>query len=273
MLYTNNRGGVLGDDMGLGKTIQTIAFLTAVYREDEEYGDSRTLKEKQVGPKGPVLIICPTSVILNWECEFTRWATFSVSVYHGSSRELILEKLQANGVEVLVTSFDTFRIHGIVLSEITWEIVLVDEAHCLKNEKSKLYTACLEIKTCRRIGLTGTIMQNKIMELFNLFDWAAPGSLGTREHFREFYDEPFKHGQRSTAPERFVRIADECKLYVVAVLRKYMLQRTKEETIGHLMLGKEDNVVFCAMSESQKRVYGNVAAARRSMFYKQGPAL
>ncbi|KAK6252921.1 hypothetical protein QUC31_014641 [Theobroma cacao] len=255
MLYKNNHGGVLGDDMGLGKTIQTIAFLAAVYGKDEEYGDFRILMENQVGKKGPILIICPTSVIHNWECEFSRWATFSVSVYHGSSRELILEKLQANGVEVLVTSFDTFRIHGNVLSEIKWEIVIIDEAHRLKNEKSKLYTACLEIKTRRRIGLTGTIMQNKIMELFNLFDWVAPGSLGTREHFREFYDEPLKHGQRSTAPERFVWVADQRKQHLVAVLRKYMLRRTKEETIGHLMLGKEDNVVFCAMSELQRRIY------------------
>lgn len=255
MLYKSNHGGILGDDMGLGKTIQTIAFLAAVYGKDEEYGDSRVLKENQIGQKGPVLIICPTSVICNWKCEFSRWAPFNVSLYHGSSCELILEKLQANGVEVLVTSFDTFRIHGNLLSGIKWEIVVVDEAHRLKNEKSKLYSACLEIKTHRRIGLTGTIMQNKIMELFNLFDWAAPGSLGAREHFREFYDEPLKHGQRATAPERFVRVAGERKQHLVAVLHKYMLRRTKEETIGQLMLGKEDNVVFCAMSELQKRVY------------------
>lgn len=255
MLYKSNHGGILGDDMGLGKTIQTIAFLAAVYGKDEEYGDSRLLKENQIGQKGPVLIICPTSVICNWKCEFSRWAPFNVSLYHGSSCELILEKLQANGVEVLVTSFDTFRIHGNLLSEIKWEIVVVDEAHRLKNEKSKFYSACLEIKTRRRIGLTGTIMQNKIMELFNLFDWAAPGSLGAREHFREFYDEPLKHGQRATAPERFVRVAGERKQHLVAVLHKYMLRRTKEETIGQLMLGKEDNVVFCAMSELQKRVY------------------
>lgn len=255
MLYKSNHGGILGDDMGLGKTIQTIAFLAAVYGKDEEYGDSRLLKENQIGQKGPVLIICPTSVICNWKCEFSRWAPFNVSLYHGSSCELILEKLQANGVEVLVTSFDTFRIHGNLLSEIKWEIVVVDEAHRLKNEKSKFYSACLEIKTRRRIGLTGTIMQNKIMELFNLFDWAAPGSLGAREHFREFYDEPLKHGQRATAPERFIRVAGERKQNLVAVLHKYMLRRTKEETIGQLMLGKEDNVVFCAMSELQKRVY------------------
>ncbi|XP_042436197.1 switch 2-like isoform X2 [Zingiber officinale] len=101
----------------------------------------------------------------------------------------------------------------------------------------------------------GVLGDDMILELFNLFDWVAPGCLGTWEHFRDFYDEPLKHGQRLSAPERYIHIADERKKHLVAVLRKYLLRRTKEETIGHLMLGKEDNVVFCAMSDLQKRVY------------------
>ncbi|KAF6166842.1 hypothetical protein GIB67_026621 [Kingdonia uniflora] len=254
-LYTNNHGGVLGDDMGLGKTIQTIAFLAAIYDNDTEHCASKMIISGQAGKRGPILIVCPTSVIQNWENEFSKWASFKVAVYHGANRDLILEKLEAHGSDILITSFDTFRIYGSILSEVHWEIVIVDEAHRLKNEKSKLYQACLEIKTKKRFGLTGTIMQNKILELFNLFDWVAPGSLGTREHFRDFYDEPLKHGQRSSAPERFVRVAEERKEHLVLVLRKYLLRRTKEETIGHLMMGKEDNVVFCAMSELQKRVY------------------
>ncbi|KAK6141101.1 hypothetical protein DH2020_025156 [Rehmannia glutinosa] len=252
-LYRNNHGGVLGDDMGLGKTIQAIAFLAAVFGKSSE-PDLISHKGKQI-EKGPVLIICPSSVILNWESEFSKWSTFSVSVYHGANRDLIIDKLKAHGVEILITSFDTYRIQGNILSDIQWEIVIIDEAHRLKNEKSKLYTACLKIRTLKRYGLTGTIMQNKIMELFNLFDLVVPGRLGTREHFREFYDEPLKHGQRSSAPQRFVQVADERKQHLVSVLQKYMLRRTKEETIGHLMMGKEDNVVFCAMSEMQKRVY------------------
>ncbi|GAB2274783.1 Swi5 complex subunit Swi2 [Dionaea muscipula] len=253
-LYEKKHGGILGDDMGLGKTIQTIAFLAAVFGKDGDSSNfSNSKRDEDV--KGPVLIICPTSVIHNWESEFSKWATFRVSVYHGTNRDLILDKLGVQGVEILITSFDTYRIHGNILSEVKWEVVIVDEAHRLKNEKSKLYQACLGIKTRNRYGLTGTIMQNKIMELFNLFDWVAPESLGTREHFREFYDDPLKQGQRSTAPDRFVQIADERKRHLATVLRKYLLRRTKEETIGHLMLGKEDNVVFCAMSEVQKRVY------------------
>ncbi|XP_021827208.1 switch 2 isoform X1 [Prunus avium] len=254
-LYKNNHGGILGDDMGLGKTIQTIAFLAAVFGNDGDCMDSTLLKKNQTAERGPVLIVCPSSVIHNWESEFSKWANFSVAVYHGANRDLVYDKLEAHEVEILITSFDTYRICGSQLSEVNWEIVIVDEAHRLKNEKSKLYIACLEFKTLKRIGLTGTVMQNKIMELFNLFDWVAPGALGTREHFREFYDEPLKHGQRSTAPERFVRVADERKQHLVGLLHKYMLRRTKEETIGHLMMGKEDNVIFCAMSELQKRVY------------------
>lgn len=225
-----------------------------MYGKDEA-GD--LTPKRGTGPTnyGPVLIVCPTSVIHNWESEFSKWATFCIAIYHGANRDLIIDKLEVHGVDIVITSFDTYRIHGNILTNIEWEIVIIDEAHRLKNEKSKLYRACLEIKTRKRYGLTGTIMQNKIMELFNLFDWVVPGCLGTREHFREFYDEPLKHGQRSSAPERFVRVADERKQHLVVVLRKYLLRRTKEETIGHLMMGKEDNIVFCAMSDVQKRVY------------------
>ncbi|CAO2813141.1 unnamed protein product [Amaranthus hypochondriacus] len=251
-LYKENLGGILGDDMGLGKTIQTIAFLAAVFGKDGEAGKPSAAERNQ---KGPVLIIGPASVIENWENEFSNWANFRVSICHGPNRDLIVDKAKAQELEVMITSFDTFRIYGNTISEVNWDIVIVDEAHRLKNEKSKLYNACLNIKTKRRYGLTGTVMQNKIMELFNLFDWVLPGSLGTREHFRYFYDEPLKLGQRSSANEKFVQIADERRQHLVTLLNRYLLRRTKEETIGNLMLGKEDNIVFCEMSELQKRAY------------------
>ncbi|XP_076937822.1 switch 2-like [Bidens hawaiensis] len=252
-LYKKNCGGILGDDMGLGKTIQAIAFLSAVYEKDGDMTSPPNLREDS---KGPVLIICPSSVIQNWESEFSKWSTFNVAIYHGTNRDTIIDKIESHGIEIVITSFDTYRVNEKNLSQmINWEIVIVDEAHRLKNEKSKLYEACLSIKTRKRYGLTGTIMQNKIMELFNLFDWVVPGGLGSREHFRDYYEEPLKHGQRSSAPERYVEIAQKRKQHLVLVLHKYLLRRTKEETIGHLMMGKEDNVVFCAMSEVQKRVY------------------
>ncbi|KAF3332904.1 Switch 2 [Carex littledalei] len=253
-LYKHNHGGVLGDDMGLGKTIQTIAFLSAVIRRDPDI-EQISEQSDSTCQIGPILILCPTSVIKNWENEFSEWGEFKVAIYHGPNRELVLEKIESQTIEVLITSFDTFRIHDQILCEIPWEMVIVDEAHRLKNEKSKLYISCQGIKTKKRYGLTGTILQNKIMELFNLFDWVVPGCLGDRDHFRGFYDEPLKLGQRLSAPDRFVQIAEERKGHLVSVLKRYLLRRTKEETIGHLMLGKEDNVVFCKMSDLQKRAY------------------
>lgn len=154
-----------------------------------------------------------------------------------------------------MTSHDMFRLNVTTLCAIKWDCVIVDEAHRLKNEKSQLYKACYQIKTRRRYGLTGTIMQNKYIELFNVFDWAAPGCLGPREHFLEYYGEPLKQGQRISAPERFVRIAEERKQHLVKVLGRHLLRRTKQETIGHLMRGKADNVVFCKMSDLQIQAY------------------
>ena len=88
-----------------------------------------------------------------------------------------------------------------------------------------------------------------------------PRCLSTREHFREFYDEPLKQGQRISAPERFVIIADERRLHLARVLKKYLLRREKHDTIGHLMMGKEDNVIFCKMSSLQRKVYKRLLAS------------
>ncbi|KAK3033312.1 hypothetical protein RJ639_033780 [Escallonia herrerae] len=96
---------------GLGKTIQTIAFLAAVYEKDGELSETTTEK-RQVEKKGPVVIVCPSSVIYNWEIEFSKWAPFSVAIYHGVNRDLIMDKVEAQAIEILITSFDTYRICG-----------------------------------------------------------------------------------------------------------------------------------------------------------------
>ncbi|KAG0630503.1 hypothetical protein M758_1G182900 [Ceratodon purpureus] len=262
-LYREDRGGILGDDMGLGKTIQTIALIAALLQNDGEVGAIRPVRRLPEGgagkgtvpPQKVFLILCPTSVLQNWEQEFQAWGSFRVGIYHGANRDAILDKVQANELEVLLTSHDMFRLNLADLCKINWDCVIVDECHRLKNEKSQLYQACIQMKTKRRFGLTGTIMQNKYTEMFNVFDWAAPGSLGPREHFKEYYGEPLKQGQRISAPERFVRIAEERKKHLVKVLSRHLLRRTKQETIGHLMRGKVDNVVFCKMSDVQTRVY------------------
>ena len=124
-----------------------------------------SIKEPHNGPwilthRKQVLIICPTSVLRNWEQEFHAWGTFDVAIYHGVHRDSVLNKLESGSLQIVLTSFDTFRIHGDCLLAIDWDCMVVDEAHRLKNEKSELYKACMRIGTKRRYGLTGTIMQN-----------------------------------------------------------------------------------------------------------------
>ncbi|KAL2644664.1 hypothetical protein R1flu_012251 [Riccia fluitans] len=257
-LYRNNHGGILGDDMGLGKTIQSIAFLAAILgKKDTDLMSAVTPRHK--GPyEKVVLIICPTSVLQNWDQEIEAWGNFRVGTYFGAQREAVLDRLNVKEVEIVLTSHDTFRIHGEELCKIKWDCVIVDEAHRLKNDNSHLYIMCMKLPTKRRYGLTGTVMQNTYMELFNVFEWATPGCLGTRDHFKEYYSVPIKEGQRISAPKRFQIIAEDRQKQLLTVLRKYFLRRTKQQTIAHLMSGKEDNVIFCSMTPVQKRAYRRI---------------
>ena len=101
------------------------------------------LKEnhKLIEDKKVILISCTTSVLHNWENQFHEWGTFNVAIYHSANRELVLGILETSDVEMVLTSFDTFGIHGVSLCEVQWEVVIVDDAHRLKNEKSQLYKA------------------------------------------------------------------------------------------------------------------------------------
>lgn len=127
--------------MGLGKTIQTISFIAALLQRDGEIRAIRSLRllpesgvDKGVVPFHEVfLILCPTSVLQNWEQEFQAWGSFKVGIYHGVNRDAIMKKVQADELEVLLTSHDMFRLNVTTLCAIKWDCVIVDEAHRLKK--------------------------------------------------------------------------------------------------------------------------------------------
>eukprot|EP00897_Mesotaenium_endlicherianum_P002953 jgi/Mesen1/2686/ME000167S01842 len=266
---------------GLGKTIQTIAFLSAVFhktgsRDVDLLLDPARARPPPRAPAGrtwgktdayddnesvgkAVLVVAPTSVLHNWEREFESWGTFRVGLFHGASRDAVMRRLLSGHLEVVITSYDTCRVSESQLCSVAWHCVVVDEVHRLKSHQSQLYRACSRLVTMRRYGLSGTVMHNRYGELFNVFDWAAPGCLGSRAQFRDYYDSPLKMGQRINAPAHFVQQANERKARLVEVLARHMVRRTKGATMGHLLShGKEDNVVFCAMAPLQKAVYRRV---------------
>ena len=173
--------GILADDMGLGKTLQTLAAVERV----RETGASRL----------PVLIICPTSVMLNWRSEIGKFLEHSETLlFHGPARGRQVERLMAAADApadspglFVITSFDCARIDHDTLNRISWLYVIVDEGHTIKNPDAKRSKAIKTIPGRHKLALTGTPIQNKLEELWSLFDFAMPGFLDSRAAFRRRY--------------------------------------------------------------------------------------
>lgn len=181
-LHRFGLNGILADDMGLGKTLQTLAIL-------------QKAKEQGQGTL-PSLIICPTSVVNNWRSEAEKFFTdCPVILYTGSNRgahrQSIRRRLKRPSHSLagplVVTSYDIARRDYKLLSRIPWLYVIVDEGHNIKNPDAKRTKAIKAIQGQHKLALTGTPIQNKLEELWSLFDFAMPGFLGTRKGFRDRY--------------------------------------------------------------------------------------
>jgi SNF2 family DNA or RNA helicase len=182
--YKENRGCILADDMGLGKTIQVISFIAAIlnktgYESDLNYKRLDCIK-KQLKLEtnrelniNAFLIICPASLLLNWLNEINTWGYFHVAKYHGShsNRQQTLNKIKNNRCEIVLTTHETCRDHIEVLSNLDWSAIIVDEFHKLKNDESQISQAFSIFKTKIKIGISGTVLQNNLTELWALLDW------------------------------------------------------------------------------------------------------
>ncbi|NWV82015.1 ER6L2 protein, partial [Dasyornis broadbenti] len=261
--YTNKRGCILGDDMGLGKTIQVISFLAAVLhkkgtREDIENNMPefllRTMKKgSDCNPKKTFLIVAPLSVLYNWKDELDTWGYFKVSVLHGSKKD-DLSRIKQGKYEVALTTYETLRLYLDEFNSIEWSAVIVDEAHRIKNPKAQITQTMKSLKCSIRIGLTGTILQNNMKELWCVMDWAVPGLLGSRVHFKKNFSDPVEHGQRHTATKRELATGRKAMVKLARKMSGWFLRRTKA-LISDQLPKKEDRMVFCSLTEFQKAVY------------------
>ena len=250
-LWASGKGGVLADDMGLGKTIQTVAFLAAV------------LRSPKANPDPPqALVVCPMSVLENWEIELSRWGRmlpggeFSVERVHGQSRDDAWTRVVSDNsrCEIVLTTYDTLVRNADAFSVRTWSACIFDEAHQLKNDKTKRYEAAASVQRRRRFGLSGTVMQNSYDELWCLFDWACPNSLGGAKEFKDYYSKAMQAAQRHGVDDFTLGRGRDKAEQLAKLLRKYMLKRTKKDTLADQLPQKADNVVFCDMSPMQTRV-------------------
>ena len=228
-------GAILADDMGLGKTIQALALLA---HEKENNGGKLP---------GPVLLICPTSVVTNWVRETRRFAPdLKIYKHQGPTRHRNHELIQkAKETELFITSYPLIRQDLEELQSIQWHGVILDEAQNIKNPAAKQTMAVRALKASFRFALTGTPVENRLMELWSIMQFLNPGYLGTRERFRREFAIPI---ERFHDPE----ITGQLK----ELVSPFILRRLKTDPNVITDLPEKIEVkAYCNLTEEQASLY------------------
>ncbi|KAJ3680699.1 hypothetical protein LUZ60_016977 [Juncus effusus] len=238
-MYEKRLNGILADEMGLGKTIMTIALLAHLACEK--------------GIWGPHLIVVPTSVMLNWETEFLKWCpAFKILTYFGSAKERKQKRqgwMKLNSFHVCITTYRLVIQDSKAFKRKKWKYLILDEAHLIKNWKSQRWQTLLNFNSKRRILLTGTPLQNDLMELWSLMHFLMPHIFQSHQEFKDWFCNPISHmveGQEKVNREVVDRLHN--------VLRPFILRRLKRDVEKQLPQ-KHEHVIYCRLSKRQRNLY------------------
>ncbi|WP_367650516.1 SNF2-related protein [Nocardioides sp. zg-DK7169] len=196
-------GACLADDMGLGKTITLIAL--HLHRAEQRAEQELPAGEGQPGAAGgPTLVVCPASLLGNWEAEIHRFAPgVPVRRFHGGARTL--EGLTGGFV---LTTYGTMRTSAAELGAVPWDLVVADEAQHIKNARTSTARALRTIGSTARVALTGTPVENDLTELWSILDWTTPGLLGSRLAFRRAWAAGIESGTDPAKARRFAELIE-----------------------------------------------------------------
>ncbi|KAL8746720.1 MAG: hypothetical protein Q9190_001313, partial [Brigantiaea leucoxantha] len=259
-LFVYQTGGILGDDMGLGKTVQVIAFLTAAFGKTGDERDAKRMRKIRRGgttwyPR--VLIVCPGTLIENWKAELRRWGWWHADVFHADGKETALKAASSGRLEIMITTYVTYRINKSEINMIEWDCVIADECHQIKGRKSETARALNEVNALCRIGLTGTAIQNSYDELWTLLNWTNPGKFGPITTWKTTISDPLRLGQSHDATVGQLSVARKtAKALVANLLPQFFLRRMKS-IIADQLPKKSDRVVFCPLTATQSDAYEN----------------
>ncbi|XP_010557228.1 PREDICTED: protein PHOTOPERIOD-INDEPENDENT EARLY FLOWERING 1 isoform X2 [Tarenaya hassleriana] len=244
-MYEKRLNGILADEMGLGKTIMTISLLAHLACDK--------------GIWGPHLIVVPTSVMLNWETEFLKWCpAFKILTYFGSAKERKFKRqgwMKPNSFHVCITTYRLVIQDSKIFKRKKWKYLILDEAHLIKNWKSQRWQTLLNFNSKRRILLTGTPLQNDLMELWSLMHFLMPHVFQSHQEFKDWFCNPIAgmvEGQEKVNKDVIDRLHN--------VLRPFILRRLKRDVEKQLPV-KHEHVILCRLSKRQRNLYEDFIAS------------
>ena len=245
-LHDKKLNGILADEMGLGKTIQTIALLAYLACERSIWG--------------PHLIVVPTSIMLNWEMELKRWCPgFKVLTYFGTQKERKAKRIgwsKPNSFHICITSYKLIVQDQFAFRRKPWYYLILDEAQHIKNFQSMRWQVLSRFSTRRRLLLTGTPLQNDVIELWALLHFLMPHLFQSHDDFAAWFSNPFNQ-----AFAQSLEFNQGIIQRLQSIIRPFILRRLKKDVETQLP-GKYEHVVFCTLSKRQQYIYDEFLAMR-----------
>jgi superfamily II DNA or RNA helicase len=228
-LHELNSGGILADDMGLGKTVQAIALLLW----------AKTKYKRKLN-----LVVAPTSVVPNWEREISKFApSLKTVVWQGANRSQRAPELEK--ADVMITSYALLRRDEELLQALDLRYVILDEAQHIKNPMSQTARSAKKLSSERRLALTGTPIENRLSELWSIFDFVSPGLLGTLKTFEERVARPIDRGDMDTAQR------------LRATIKPFVMRRVKSDVAKDLP-DKIEQEMIVPLAEAQSKLYKQI---------------
>lgn len=239
-MYKYGLNGILADDMGLGKTLQALTVLQ---------------KAKEVDGPMPTLVICPTTVVFNWECEIQKFAPeLTCLKLSGTERRGLFKKIPE--YDVVITSYALIRRDIEKLKDINFRYIILDESQNIKNAMSQTAQAVKRLHATHKLALSGTPIENKLEELWSVFDFLMPGFLLSAAEFNSRYVNPIMERQDKTVEKRL-------KLQIFP----FILRRMKRDVAKDLP-DKVENIAYCELTDEQKDFYLQVLDSTKEELFK-----
>jgi len=258
-LHCQRAGGIIGDEMGLGKTVQVASFLCALHH-------SRMYS--------PTIIVCPATMLRQWRRELRIWAPkLKPTILHDSAlssesgggkkraRERAFDACVSDGDGVLITTYEHMRLFRDRVCAVRWGYAVLDEGHKIRNPDADVTIVAKQLQTVHRIIMSGAPIQNRLSELWSLFDFVFPGKLGTLPVFQAQFAVPIQIGGYTNASNQQVTTAYRCAVTLKDLIAPYLLRRMKCD-VDVKLPEKTEQVLFCPMTSEQREAYRSYLASR-----------